>query len=478
MVLGRRTNKATLDLRGAVTLSSHITPPPRPGARNGPGNRLRHSSILPGPRRPWPTVTFTLSTALPGDGSPVSPLLDRAFGPGSQESRLVEVLAEQYPAFDPGLSLLAERDGEAVAYALFLPRTIRLRGADVPLAACGPVATVPEHQGSGAGTFVMEAGLAALAERGLVGSLLLGHPSYYPRFGYGPAFDLQLVRAPERLLGEAPGEEGDTAAWRGIEGHDLPALVALHWRAHAAVNGAERRSAAAMDWASLAEGSHTLVWTESGADAPSGSANGGSVGDGGPRAYLRFRVRESVQITECGARDPRGVSAILAFTARLVREHARPQAEFRIPFAHAVSRELFRRGCTFESNNFGGAAMLQIGDWPGLFRHTDSSWAAVLAGAGHRSISLEIDGATHSLALVDGELRLGRKRDNLRHLVVPDGWAPGLITGHRCAADLIFDETILSRSQLDPEGLRLLPALFPKSQPMWTHSTVYEVADG
>ncbi len=419
----------------------------------------------PTPRRPWPPLTFTITTALPGDGSPVSPLLDRAFGAGSQESRLVEVLAEQYTAFDPGLSLVAECDGEAVAYALFLPRTIRLRGADVPLAACGPVATLPEHQGNGAGSFVMRAGLAALADRGIVGSLLLGHPRYYPRFGYGPAFNLQLVRAPAEVLGELPGEEGETDTWRGIEGDDLPALVSLQWHSHGDVNGAEKRSPAAMDWASLAEGSHTLVLPGTGPEA-------------GPRAYLRFRVRESVQITECGARDPQGVIGILAFTARLVREHARPQAEFRIPHAHAVSRELFRRGATFESNNFGGAAMLKICDWPELFRHTADSWATVLAGAGHRSISLEIDGATHHLSLRDGRLHLGTERDNLRHLVIPAELAPGLITGHFSAAELLFDGEQLSRSQLDPEGLKLLPSLFPHSTPLWTYSTVYEVADG
>jgi predicted N-acetyltransferase YhbS len=422
-------------------------------------------------------VPFTLTTALPGDDSPVGPLLDRAFGASEQESRLVEVLAAQYPGFDAGLSLLAERDGKAVAYALFLPRTIRLRGADVPLAACGPVGVLPEHQGTGAGAFLMDAGLAALGDRGLVGSLLLGHSSYFPRFGYAPAFNLHVVRAPTEALGERPGEEGDTSAWRGIESDDLEPLVGLHWRCHRDVNGAERRSAAAMDWASLAAGSHTLVLP--GTSSSNGASDSqGTNGAAGPAAYLRFRVRESVQITECGAREPNGVAAILAFAARLVREHARPQAEFRIPPAHPVSRELFRRGCTFECNNFGAAAMLQIGDWPGLFRQTAASWAVVLGGAGHRSISLEIEGATHHLSLKDGELRIGTERDNLRHLVIPDGWAPALVTGHRCAADLVFDAQVSGRSQLDPEGANLLPALFPHADPNWTYSTVYEVADG
>jgi putative acetyltransferase len=53
--------------------------------------------------------------------------------------------------------------------------------------ALGPIAVVPERQGCGIGSALIRAGLAVIRERGERFILVLGHPSYYPRFGFEPS---------------------------------------------------------------------------------------------------------------------------------------------------------------------------------------------------------------------------------------------------------------------------------------------------
>ena len=61
-----------------------------------------------------------------------------------------------------------------------------------PAVCLAPVAVVPERQNQGIGSRLVEAGLAALREMGATGVILLGHPTYYPRFGFRPAREFAL----------------------------------------------------------------------------------------------------------------------------------------------------------------------------------------------------------------------------------------------------------------------------------------------
>ncbi|GAA2818567.1 N-acetyltransferase [Kitasatospora sp. CM 4170] len=55
---------------------------------------------------------------------------------------------------------------------------------DVPALAMGPVSVHPDHQLSGAGSAAVRAGLDAARSMGERFVVLLGHPTYYPRFGF------------------------------------------------------------------------------------------------------------------------------------------------------------------------------------------------------------------------------------------------------------------------------------------------------
>lgn len=103
-----------------------------------------------------------------------------AFGT-PQEAALVDALRLDGQAWVPELSYVAEaEDGSVAAYALLT----RCRIGDAPALALAPVATDPAHQGRGAGQAVVRAVLDAARARGEGPVVVLGHPEYYPRFGF------------------------------------------------------------------------------------------------------------------------------------------------------------------------------------------------------------------------------------------------------------------------------------------------------
>jgi putative acetyltransferase len=118
-----------------------------------------------------------------GDDAAVAAIHTAAFG-RPEEARLVARLREQA---QPYLALVADLDGRPVGHVVFSPVTIR-DAVPAPLAiGLGPLAVLPEHQRHGIGGALVLAGLAACVEAGLDVVFVLGHPSYYPRFGFRPA---------------------------------------------------------------------------------------------------------------------------------------------------------------------------------------------------------------------------------------------------------------------------------------------------
>ncbi len=54
------------------------------------------------------------------------------------------------------------------------------------------MAVRPDRQRDGIGSQLVHAGLAACRDIGAVGCVVLGHPQYYPRFGFTPADEFAI----------------------------------------------------------------------------------------------------------------------------------------------------------------------------------------------------------------------------------------------------------------------------------------------
>ena len=73
--------------------------------------------------------------------------------------------------------------GTVVGHIIYSPISVgRLRGA-----ALGPMAVLPELQRQGIGSKLIEAGNRKLEDAGCPFIIVVGHPEFYPRFGFKPA---------------------------------------------------------------------------------------------------------------------------------------------------------------------------------------------------------------------------------------------------------------------------------------------------
>lgn len=115
----------------------------------------------------------------PGDIEAIRDVNRRAFGQ-DQEGNIVDALRANGGAL---LSLVATTQGRVVGHIMYSP----LRVGSVHGAALGPMAVVPEEQGHGIGTKLVEVGNDHVARRGCPYIVVVGHPKFYPRFGFRPA---------------------------------------------------------------------------------------------------------------------------------------------------------------------------------------------------------------------------------------------------------------------------------------------------
>jgi putative acetyltransferase len=100
-----------------------------------------------------------------------------AFG-RENEALIVETVRAEGAAL---LELVAEEEGQIVGHILFSRMTTDPVRRFAGLA---PVAVAPEQQGRGRGEALCRAGIQALREMGAEAVVVLGHASYYPRFGF------------------------------------------------------------------------------------------------------------------------------------------------------------------------------------------------------------------------------------------------------------------------------------------------------
>jgi putative acetyltransferase len=127
-----------------------------------------------------------------GDQAAIYAINEAAFG-RPDEAQLVDRL-RVHKAFIT--SLVAIEDGRLVGHALFTPVLLHTQSGTIAIVAgLGPVAVLPAYQNKGIGKALIETGIELCREAAYPAMIVLGHPSYYPRFGFQPASRFQIASA-------------------------------------------------------------------------------------------------------------------------------------------------------------------------------------------------------------------------------------------------------------------------------------------
>jgi putative acetyltransferase len=119
----------------------------------------------------------------PGDEAAITHVNDKAFGQ-PDESRIVDAIRK---AGHATIALVAIDAGKIVGHILFSPVAIESPGPAIAALGLGPMAVLPEFQRRGIGSMLVQAGLKECARTGCQTVVVVGHPEFYPRFGFRPA---------------------------------------------------------------------------------------------------------------------------------------------------------------------------------------------------------------------------------------------------------------------------------------------------
>jgi putative acetyltransferase len=117
-------------------------------------------------------------------------VLTRAAFGGDYEVELIEKLRAAGLMI---LSLVAVDGGSTVGHIFFSELAVEVDGRRVKAAALAPMAVRPNRQRQGIGSKLIETGIESLRNRGYEVVIVLGHPNYYPRFGFSAALTAFLT---------------------------------------------------------------------------------------------------------------------------------------------------------------------------------------------------------------------------------------------------------------------------------------------
>jgi putative acetyltransferase len=135
----------------------------------------------------------------PADREAIAIVTEAAFGK-PLEARMVEAIRSS-DGYLPELALVAEDDGAIVGHVML--SYVELAETGRRLLELGPISVHPDQQGIGIGSALVRATLERAEALGEPLVLVLGHPTYYPRFGFRRASELGISPPDPRIPDEA-----------------------------------------------------------------------------------------------------------------------------------------------------------------------------------------------------------------------------------------------------------------------------------
>jgi putative acetyltransferase len=139
------------------------------------------------PESPGDVAAIRRVNELAFEGTAEADLIDALRSAGAVTLSMVAVVGDEPAIGGETADGEATTGGEVIAHALVSPVTIMTDHAQLPALGLGPVGVRPDLQGRGVGTMLIEACLEHARAAGHTAVVVVGHPGYYPRFGFLPA---------------------------------------------------------------------------------------------------------------------------------------------------------------------------------------------------------------------------------------------------------------------------------------------------
>lgn len=142
----------------------------------------------------------------------------RAFGNREDESKLIERIRASED-FIPELSLVAVEGEVVTGHALFSRAKVIDDTREHSVIVLAPLAVHPDVQKRGIGGQLIREGLRRSGELGYGLVLLIGHPAYYPKFGFVPAraygLELKQFEVPDDVFQVCELKAGQLGSIKG-----------------------------------------------------------------------------------------------------------------------------------------------------------------------------------------------------------------------------------------------------------------------